>query len=193
MPAYDLLVGFARRIFRVREREEALAAKEAEQQSLAEAQEKEAADLRRRAAVVASSMKKAGRAVPDRLEALAEDRDIPLDEDGFPGAWAIPLDTEPQALRERLESTTNLELRAAFQETRDAVRLIEDDDDLREKYQNGLTVIEADAAERGFDLEIGRQDLRKVKDLKKAMRHTDQFAPPIKVIRKSGVPVQTRT
>lgn len=179
MPAFDLLVGFARRVFGVRQREEA--------------QEATAAELRRRAAVVEATMSQSRQVVPESLAALAAGEPRPLDAEGFPGAWSIPSDADAAALRKRLEVTTNLELRAAYQATRDAMLLTEEDVALRAGYVRGVKVIEMNAAERGFDLETGRQDVENATDPKVAALHTDQFQEPIKVLRVSPEHVRTRT
>ena len=179
MPAFDALVGFARRVFGVRQREEA--------------QEAKAAELRRRAAIVEASMSKSQQVVPEGLTALAAGETLPLDEESFPGAWAIPREADTLALRKRLDATPNLELRAAHQATRDAVLLTEDGDELRDRFVNGVKIIETNAAERGFDLDTGRQDMKKATNPKVAALHTDQFPEPIKVVRRSLERVRTKT
>ncbi|MEE4209638.1 MAG: hypothetical protein V2I43_10260 [Parvularcula sp.] len=192
MPAFDVLVGFARRIFQVRRREEALAKAEARQKAVAMAQELKAAELRRQANVVAAAMLQADRVPPEPLAGVAFETPGIMTEECFPGAWAIASDTAPDTLRKRLNATTNLELRTAYQATRDAVRLCEDDDGLRARYATGKRVIEMNAADRGFDLETGRQDLKKAKCPEIAQLHRDEFVKPMKVVEKSLHRVRTR-
>lgn len=175
-PAFDLLIGFARRVFRVRERENA--------------QKTEAAELRRRAMVVENLMSKARQTVPEGIAAIVAGAALPLDEDSFPGAWAISTDVNIPALRKRLAATTNLDLRSAYQATRDAMLLSDEDEVLQRKYANGVKVIEVNAAERGFDLETGRQNMKTAANPKVAALHTDQFMEPIKVVRTSSDPVR---
>ncbi|KKL56913.1 hypothetical protein LCGC14_2240690, partial [marine sediment metagenome] len=100
-------------------------------------------------------------------------------------------EADQKTLRERLSETTNLGLRATYQATRDAVRLVEEDDPLRFRFATGLEVIKLNAAERGFDLETGRQDMTKANDPKIAALHTDQFMEPFKVARRSTVKVRS--
>lgn len=159
MPAYDMLLSFARRVFGLRERETALAAAEAERLARQEAFDIEEAELRRRASVVDAAVRKAGQASPPSLQDVIAGKNAILTEDSFPGAWTITQDHKLDDVKKRLNATTNLALRAAYQATRDAMLLTETDQTLYSKFALATRVIESNAGQRGFDLVTGRQDL----------------------------------
>lgn len=188
-PAYDMLLGFARRMFGLREREKALAAAEAErdirQKALlaaeAERQVREAeldveeAELRRRARVVDAAVRQSGQAVPASLQDVVARKGATMTEDSFPGAWTFSPGDKVEEVSELLNKTTNLDLRAAYQATRDAMLLTETDDALRSRFALAVQVIEANAGQRGLDLDTGKQDLAKAKEPDIAKLHCDQF------------------
>jgi hypothetical protein len=181
-PAYDFVVEIARRAFGRRREEEALG----------EALRRDEAELRRRAAVVAEALERSRKSVPEALRDIADGGVATYDEASFPGAWAIAAGSDHRKVGDRLNATANLELRNAYMATRDAIRLLEDDASLRAKFEMGMKVIEGGAAHRGFDLETGRQDMNAALSPSLAALHTDQLPEPIKVIRRSSEPIQTR-
>lgn len=179
-PAYDFVVDIARRAFGRRKEE---ASREA-------ARRKEEAELRRRAAVIAEELERTRQAVPVALREVANAEATAYSEDSFPGAWAISPGADPQKVGERLNATTNLDLRAAYMATRDAVRLVEDDAVLRTRFEIGMKVLEAGAAQRGFNLVSGRQDITKALSPDLAALHRDQFREGPKVIRRDRTRVR---
>lgn len=195
-PAYDLLLGFARRVFGIRERETALVAAEAardiHQKALQAAEaEREArqaalgvkeAELRRKASIIDAAVRKAGQASPSSLEDLVAGKNVILTEDSFPGAWAFSRDHSAESVKKQLSATTNLDLRAAYQATRDAMLLTETDAVLRGKFALAVDVIVANAEQRGFNLETGRQNIDEATSPEIAALHRDQFleATPVK-------------
>jgi hypothetical protein len=181
MPAFDMLVGVASRVFGIRKREAALAEAEAAQVKQEPAQKDEASELRRRANVIATAIERTGKAAPGPLQNVAEGQSAAMEEASFPGAWAIAPGARPDDLSKRLNATTNLDLRAAYQATRDAVLITDEHAPLRARFDLGLRVLAANADDRGFDLETGRQDLAKAKRPEVAALHVDQFSEPIKV------------
>ncbi|MGK7653818.1 hypothetical protein ACSQ76_15795 [Roseovarius sp. B08] len=174
LPAYDFVLDIAKRAFGRREDE---AARET-------ARRKEEAELRRRAAVVAEGLERSQQAVPEALREVANAEAATYSEASFPGAWAISPGADPKKVGERLNATTNLDLRAAYMATRDAVRLLEGDAPLRAKFEIGMQVLEGGAAHRGFDLNTGRQDIGKALSPDLAARHRDQIEEGPKVKRK---------
>lgn len=191
-PAYDFLVGVAEWAFGVRIREEEVKRREAEQKRQEEAREVEVAELRRQASVVSDSLRKVGQSAAPALEAIATGRQASYCEASFPGAWFVDRSEKIEMLNERLNATGNLDLRAAYLATSDAVLIIEDDDALREKARLGMRVIEAGASLRGFDLETGRHDPDKAKDPKLATLHTDQHKEWDVIMRRNPQRVRVR-
>ena len=179
-PAYDFVVDIAKRAFGRRKEE---ASREA-------ARRKEEAELRRRAAVVAEELERSRQAVPEALREVANAEAAAYSEASFPGAWAISPGADPKKIGERLNATTNLDLRAAYMATRDAVRLLEGDAPLRAKFEIGMQVLEGGAAHRGFDLNTGRQDIGKALSPDLAAQHRDQIEEGPKVKRKDRTPVR---
>ena len=145
------------------------------------AQNEAAAELRRRANVIVTAIKRSGKTAPGPLQHVADGQSAAMEEASFPGAWAIAPGARPDDLEKRLNATTNLDLRAAYQATRGAVLITDEHAPLRVRFDLGLRVLAANAADRGFDFETGRQDLAKAKRPEVAALHVDQFAEPIKV------------
>lgn len=177
-PAADMLIGFARRVFRLRQREDLLATSEKAQIEMQEAQDVKAAELRRHASVVAAAMKKAGHLPPSTLQIIADGGTAQYYESSFPDAWAVAEDAKVKDLMQRVDAVKNLDLRNAFQATRDAVKLIEQNEELEQRFTRGLRVIEASAKARGFDLETGCHEPEKATDPARAMLHLDQLPRP---------------
>ncbi|WOI56726.1 hypothetical protein [Palleronia sp. LCG004] len=180
-PAFDVLVGFARRVFRLRQREEAHAELEAESERRACKRDHQDAETRRRAGVVAAALRAKQKPVPEPLEAVTAGTPPTMTEASFPDAWSISSGAKPDEIRERLNKTTNLQLRTAWMATRDAVQLADGNGSLRDRFALGLRVIEANAEDRGFNLESGRQTLDTAKRPEVAALHRDEFTGPVKV------------
>ena len=179
-PAYDFVVDIAKRAFGRRKEEDAREA----------TRRKEEAELRRRAAVVAEELERSQQAVPEALREFANAEAATYSESSFPEAWAISPGADPKEIGERLNATTNLDLRAAYMATRDAVRLLEEEAPLRARFAIGVQVLEAGAAQRGFNLETGRQDISKALSPDLAALHRDQLEEGPKVIRKNRTRVR---
>ena len=192
LPAYDFLVGVAEWVSGVRKREKDVRQREAEQKRRGVEQEAMAAELRRRAGLVSDGLRKAGVAAAPALADVAAGRSVRTDENAFPGAWFIDPKTPMVALEKRLNATTNLGLRAAYQATRDAALLCDENGALEAEATFGMRVIEAGASMRGFDLETGRHDPSKARSPEHANLHTDQFAQWERIIRKDRQQVRTR-
>lgn len=169
-PAKEWLISFAKRVQSLFDREAAL--DEAE------------ADATRRARLVVLHEERAAREPPPSVTAIAETRPMELSEADFPDAWAFQSDATPEKVKEQVDAARNLELRAAFQATRDAVQLCDENTELQERFQRGLDIIEASAAERGFDLETGTQDTSKATNPELAAKHGDELPMPIRVVRR---------
>ena len=90
---------------------------------------------------------------------------------------------DSDALRARLATMPNLELREAYTTTRDAVGLLEGDTDLSDATR-GVAVLEVEARDRGFDLETGRHVPETARDPDRARLHTDQWHPWKPIVRK---------
>jgi hypothetical protein len=179
-PAYDFVVDIAKRAFGQRKAEA----------NREDAREKKEAELRRQAAIVAQELERSRLAVPKVLREVLGDKGITYDEESFPGAWAISPGANPKEISDRLNASPNLDLREAYLATRDAVRLVEDDETLRRKFEIGVQVLEAGAAQRGFDLDTGRQDVANALSPDLAALHRDQMEEGPKVIRKDQARVR---
>ena len=188
-PAFDLLIEVARRAWELRAKkgavdaQEAQDAREAQQRQRDKEQEAEAAELRRRAAVLGAEQDAAGRVAPRTVVDLAQGGALPLDEAAFPGAWAIAPVADQRAIREELDGLTNVALRDRWMATRDAVRLSGDDTALRTRFGLGMRVPEHGAGQRGFDLETRRHHPGRATDPDRARLHTDSDHRPIRVVR----------
>lgn len=189
-PAYDMLLGFARRVFGIREREMALAAADAEGAARQDALDVEEAELRRRASIVDAAVRRAGQASPASLQDVIAGKGVILSEESFPGAWTITPDEKLDDLKKRLNATTNLSLRAAYQATQDAMLLTETDPALRSRFTLAVQVIETNAEQRGFDLVTGRQDLDKATMSDIAALHRDELLEVTPV--KQQIPVRQK-
>lgn len=179
-PAYDFVLDIARRAFGQRKEEELRQV----------ARRKEEAELRRQAAVVAQELERSRQAVPKVLREVEGTEAVTYAEESFPGAWAISAKADPKKIGERLNATPNLHLRKAYMATRDAVRLVDDDAELRARFEIGMKVLETGAAQRGFDLGTGRQDVSKALSPDLAALHRDQFEDVGKVRRKDSTRVR---
>ncbi|WP_170311752.1 hypothetical protein [Sulfitobacter sabulilitoris] len=180
-PAYDFLVGIAKRAFRLRQKEADLTQKEAEQ---ADERRHQEAEMRRRAAILEKTEKAAGRNIPDDIAAIAQDRPLENNHDDFPGACFVTRDMDFSKLSEKFDETTNLDLMKAHRATSDAVLICQERPEILDDFVKGQQAIEAVAALRGFDLETGKHDPAKAADKALATRHEDQLPDPIKVVRK---------
>ena len=167
-PARDWLVGVARRFFHLRQREEE--------------QEREAADLRRRARVIADIQGRGPGKVDPMIVALLAGEGAPLEPESFPGAWSV--NEHNQAHYAKLERTaSNRELHTAYAATLDAVRLSDEAPGLQKDFDVGRQAIELFAARRGLDLETGRHDPARATEPGLAHLHTDQVETPIRIRR----------
>lgn len=180
-PAYDFLIGIAKKAFGLRQEEADLAQREAVQ---TEARRHEDAEMRRRAAILERTEKAAGRTVPDDVLAVAQARPLEVSHDAFPGTWYVTRDMDIAELSDRFEKTTNVDMMKAYRATTDAVLICRERPEIAGDFDRGRQAIEAVAALRGFDLETGKHDLAKAKDKALAARHEDQLPDPIKVVRK---------
>ena len=166
-PARDWLIGFAKRIWQITQREKDLAKTEAEQ--------------RRRAACMAEAVAKAGHSVPEWLQAIALGTALQYDRRSFPGAWSIPKDARADDVDARLMRKTNFDLLHAWRATRDAVALCDDIPDLRDDFRRGLAVIEHGARQRGFNLKTGRHHPERAQDPQRARIHRDELPESIEL------------
>ena len=178
-PAYDFLVGIAKKALGVRQKEADLAQKEAER---ADARRHEEAEMRRRAAVIERAENTAGRTVPDDILAVAQARPLEVSHDAFPGAWYVKRDMDVAKLSEKFEKTTNVDMMKAHRATSDAVLICKERPEIANDFVRGQKAIEAVAVLRGFDLETGKHDPAMAKDKPLASRHNDQLPDPIKVV-----------
>jgi hypothetical protein len=180
-PAYDFLVGIAKKALGLRQKEADLGQKEAEH---AEARHHEEAEMRRRAAVIERAEKAAGRTVPNDVSAIAQARPLEVSHDAFPGALFVTLDMNVAKLSEKFETTTNVDMMKAHRATSDAVLICRERPEIAGDFVRGQQAIEAVAALRGFDLETGKHDPAKATDKALAARHDDQLPNPMKVVMK---------
>ncbi len=178
-PAKDWLIGIAKRMMGVRQREE-----EAERME---------ADVRRRAAVLHRAEERAGRSGDKALAAVAGEAKAAWDEEDFPGAWAVRPAKDQTEVRNRLDLQTNRNLRDAWLATVDAVQITSDaGGDLQAEFKRGESILKLAAAERGFYLISGRHHPETATDANRATLHTDEDNKPIQVIRRDKTKVRTR-
>jgi hypothetical protein len=163
-PAYERLVGFARKLF---ERMSAIEIQEAENRRVATELAAEDRRVRGQHSNVLERITKGLR--PDQYTG-----------DDFPDAFRVPLDMTDDALTKTLANMSNRELKLRHGASLDAANLTEDDPDLAVEYGRGAQAIELVAGMRGFDLETGRHDPDKATDPALAHQHTDGDPEPIK-------------
>ncbi|WP_146010378.1 hypothetical protein [Acidimangrovimonas sediminis] len=177
-PAYDYILGFARRVAGVWKQEDRQKRKEAEH--------------RRQARVLRAAEERAGRKPDPVLGDIAEGRDPDYGPEDFPGAWAVEVGTPVEKVLARLRGIPNLGLRACHRATTDAVLICEDRPDLRGDFERGIFVLEDAAKRRGFDIDTGRHDPSKATDPAEASRYTDQLPDQIAITRRNGARERTR-
>ena len=124
VPAFDMLVGYASGGFGRRKREQAIAAWEKPRRIKMAAQEKTEADLRYRAPVVAASFDAPPKPAPGRLQDVPGGEPPQMNQASFPGAWAITSGSDPTPVQNRLNGTSNLDLRETHRTTRDAMLFV---------------------------------------------------------------------
>ena len=179
-PAFSWLVGFARRMLRLK-------MKEADLETRARQMELRDAEQRRRASVLAEQTKAQGRTVPAAVAALAgAERTpyVPDRVDDFPGAFAVRKGSDPKALQTKLDRMTNCDLRQAWAATSDACALVPRNVPIAGDFDRGCVVLEFAAGQRGYDLNTGKHAPARAKDPQRANLHTDQDAQVIRVIRR---------
>lgn len=175
MPAYNAVIGFAKRIFRMRQKEEEL--------------ERKAAEMARRARLVADEKKRMGEAVSTSLRDVvraAQDGAAPrgiYTPTSFPGTWQIQRGESTETIDRTLRETTNAQLSRGIAATQDAYLLCEDQKDLRDDYGRGLRVLAYEASARGLDIETGRHDPAKAADPARGQLHVDT-PEPVKIKRR---------
>lgn len=165
-PAYDWLLGFARKAF--------LKSKELE---------KEAARNRVEAHVLyvvdkelnghdAVALKRMLRGInPEKYTG-----------DHFPGAVSVPEKTNQDKVDAHFQGVPNPTLRKHYRPTLDAALLTEKHDPaLSMRYRRAADAIEATAKMRGFNLETGRQNVLRATDPEQARKFTDQEPDPIRI------------
>lgn len=163
-PAYDWLVGVARRFHDLRQRFAAAKREQAEVRRRAQLVEAEARKLNTR---VAPEVRDAGRGItPERYTAAS-----------FPGAWAIPEKPDTKDLQRQLDAIDNRTLRQRYVATRDAWTLCEDQPELRGQFHRGAHMLAHWAKLRGLDLETGVHHPERAEDATRARLHIDSEAP----------------
>ena len=178
-PARAWLIGFARKVFGLKSREVEV---EAAEKQL----EKDQAEQRRQAAVIAAAERRAGKSVSHGLEGVASGA-APADYTcaDFPEAWHIEPDARRETIDMKIDQADNRALRHAWAATLDAVAITEETDGaLHRTFHHTVDEVERHAAARGFDLEKGTHDPRRATDRKRAELHKDQDRNPIRVIRR---------
>ena len=179
-PAMTWLIGFARRMLRIRKREAAMEARVAEM-------ERREAEQRRRAAVLAKEAKTAGQPAPMAVRHLMDEDAVPRvpnRAEDFPGAFAVPRNTDMRTLSATVDAMKNRDVRARWAATSDACALAPRDAPIAGDFERGCRVLEAAAAARGFDLENGKHDPTRATDASRATLHTDHNMMKIRVIRR---------
>jgi hypothetical protein len=178
-PAARWLLGFARSFWRVKKRE-----REAE---------RELAEARRAAALVAEQQQAAGLVVPRSLAEIAAGI-VPGSNtvDAFPEALAVAADEDPKRLQRRLDDMTNAAVVRTYDATSDAALLSEEQPELTRQFETGCRVLALTARQRGLDLHTGVYDPATAEDASRADLHVDTPPHPIRVRRVERAPQRVR-
>lgn len=177
-PAYDFVVGLAKKAFHLRRREA--------QTAKAEIQN------RRAAATLSEERERAGQVVPKTLTQIANGEPLPLDRDAFPDALFLARGSDAVALQRRLDEMPNVSVRRTWVSTWQSQRICDERPDLAEDLCRGAAALEEAARQRGYDLENGKHDPEKATDPKRARLHVDAEPAPIRIIRRNTQRVLTR-
>jgi hypothetical protein len=203
-PAFDFLVGYAKKIFQLRQKHEALKAakaKHAEKENLFAKTAQNMHDRLKReqdkqiaiGRLISKAFGQLSRTAPAPILAMLEpSKDVPIDERDFPDAWALPVDADPDGPKKALEEMPNLKLWRVSQENYHAELLSEDDPGLQSRFCAASRLVAEEAAERGLDLKDGRHLPGKATNPEKANRHTDTNPEPIREKKKAKARVRTR-
>lgn len=170
-PAYDFLVRFAKKVFKLRRREKAVAEKEAQNRMAAKA--------------LADERKRNRQPVPATLAKLVKGERLPLDRDAFPDAFFISHGAKPEKILEALDAMSNTSLRRTWVASMQARQLCDERPDLAADLGRGVKCLEFAARQRGFDLETGQHDPEAAEDPKRARLHVDTKPDSIRVVRRN--------
>lgn len=196
LPAFDMIVGFARKMAAVNKKMVAAKAMqdraEREQDATNDREDEldqAAANLNWKTRTVAKVVKSMKSWVPKPVsfvvDALERGED-PVREktaDAFPDAWSIPKKSDLKALKNKLDGMPNARLTACFSATQDAYLLTEDHPDLQSTFAMGIKILAYEAGQRGVDFETGIHDPLKAISQSRAQLHTDSPPIPIRVMR----------
>ncbi len=196
-PAFDFVVGFAKRLAAVDEKMDAAEAikDRAEKHQIAvndreDELEQAEAHVNWRSRVVAKTVKSMKGLVPKSLrfvvDALEGGQD-PVREktaDAFPDAWSVPKNPDLRGLQCKLDGMTNANLAGCFSATQDAYLLTEDEGNLQSTFATGIKILVHEAKQRGVNFETGKQDATKALCQDRARLHTDGPPAPIRVKRR---------
>lgn len=177
-PAYDFVVGLAKKAFNLRRREEQVAKAEAQNQKAA--------------MVIAKAQRRAGQLVSKTVAQVVEGEALPLDRDAFPDALFVSKGSDTGKLQKMLDETPNASVRRMWVATWQSQEICDERPDLAEDLSRGVAVLEEIAQQRGYDLETGKHDPEAAKDLKRSRIHLDTEPNPIRIVRRNKQPVRTR-
>jgi hypothetical protein len=197
LPAFDMIVGFARKMAAVNDKmvaAETMQDRAERQQDAANDREDEldqaAANLNWKTRIVAkvvASMKswvpKPVSFVVDALE-RGEDPVREKTADAFPDAWSIPEKPDLKALQLTIDRMPNAKLAGCFSATQDAYLLSEENPGLQSTFATAIKILAHEAGQRGIDFETGIHDPAKALSKGRACLHTDGPPIPIRVTRR---------
>lgn len=178
-PAYDIVLGLAKKAFFLRRRE-------------AEVKRREAQN-RKAAMALAEERQRVGLVVPKTLAQIAAGEALPLDRGAFPDALFVARGANAAELQKQLDEMTNVSIRRAWVATWQSIQICDGRPDLSEELGRGAAVLEEAARMRGYDLESGKHLPQKATDLKRSQLHVDTEPAPIRIVRRNKQRVLTRT
>ncbi len=203
-PAFDAVLGFARRFAAVELHRKDLDLKE-EKLTLREHRlDKRLGALRRRedegdlaearlgwrSRVLARTRESLRDFVPRQLhfviDALSRDEDpvSKKEPDAFPEAWSIPNTPDRKQVQKTLDDLSNGALVRCFAATQDAYLLCEEAPDLQRTFGTGIKTLVHEAKMRGLDIQTGKHDPKKATNPERAQLHRDTPPGPIRVKRR---------
>ena len=168
-PAYDFVVGLAKKAFNLRRREAQVASQKAENRGAAMA--------------LAKERQREGRSVPDTMAQIIHGDPLPLDRSAFPGALFVSRGGNSAKLQKTLDEMPNVSVRRAWIATWQSQAICDERPDLADELSRGVAILETTALQRGYDLETGKHDPKAAKDAKKASLHLDTEPDPIRIIK----------
>lgn len=191
-PGQRWLLGIARRFFNFQQNMD-IRAKE---------MQREAAEQRRRARVLADEENRSALRLPPTIREIIDgitrgtmrSRAAHYTENDFPGAIAVASDDAKHIEKHMAECDRmkNSEVRAAWHTTADAGMLCDESPGLQRAYMNGCGLLVAVAEARGLDLNSGIHEPGQATDPSKAHLHTDSVPEPIRVKWKTRIRQRVR-